>query len=456
MPESYVPSVRELKKRAQPAHILVKAARSDVVPTPDHIFKEEELSPALRRLFFLSAAHADQLDNLVTETASINLALNSFGEDALFNARLLVSQLRDDSKVSLQQVAAETATKTPEAVTATLGSDIFALRSELSSYDESVGTMMQELDASCKTSLAALEIIAKDTSRGLDAVNKTVNDSNLIVASKFTEMAALIAAITTSPPAEPRGEEPPAPEARRFINPATGLWCDADTGRTTEGPQPTGGPQPEQFFMGSPARDQRPEMRTPRGYEQRGYEVPQFGYGSSQAPQRPPPGTINITPYSKVFEEKIASMKEKQYDGSKNGEVWRTDTMNYLIGRAPDIEGLLRWAESRNLQQDPPPISRTEVNLQVTPNGVDPSVLDGHLWGFLNLNLTGQAKEIFNNVPTMHGLEVWRRINGELFTLTDLRQLDYQTLVYAHTAAHSLQRVRTSIENWETNLRKYG
>jgi hypothetical protein len=36
-----------------------------------------------------------------------------------------------------------------------------------------------------------------------------------------------------------------------------------------------------------------------------------------QAPQRPPPGTINITPYNKVFEEKIASMKEKQYDGSK-------------------------------------------------------------------------------------------------------------------------------------------
>ncbi len=26
--------------------------------------------------------------------------------------------------------------------------------------------------------------------------------------------------------------------------------------------------------------------------------------------------------------------------------------------------------------------------------------------GFLNLNLTGQAQEIFNNAPTMHGLEV--------------------------------------------------
>ncbi len=86
--------------------------------------------------------------------------------------------------------------------------------------------------------------------------------------------------------------------------------------------------------------------------------------------------------------------------------------MKYLIGRAPGIETLLKWAESRNLQRDPQPIDRNEVGVQTTPNGVDPSVLDGHMWGFLNLNLTGQAKEIFNNVPPMHGLEVWRRVNG--------------------------------------------
>ena len=106
MPESYVPSVRELKKRAQPLHLLVKAARSDVTPTPDHIFKQEEFSPAFRRLFAISEAHADLLDNLVTETASLNLAMNGFGEDALFNSRLLVSQLRDEAKISHQQVVA--------------------------------------------------------------------------------------------------------------------------------------------------------------------------------------------------------------------------------------------------------------------------------------------------------------------------------------------------------------
>ena len=65
--------------------------------------------------------------------------------------------------------------------------------------------------------------------------------------------------------------------------------------------------------------------------------------------------------------------------------------MNYLIGRAPDIQSLLQRAEARNLQTDPQPISMTEVGMLSTANGVDPNVLDGHLWAFLNLNLTGQA-----------------------------------------------------------------
>ena len=59
-----------------------------------------------------------------------------------------------------------------------------------------------------------------------------------------------------------------------------------------------------------------------------------------QANHRQNQGTITITPYSNVFEEKIASMKDKQFDGDKGGEKWRTDTMNYFIGRAPNIESL--------------------------------------------------------------------------------------------------------------------
>ena len=90
-----------------------------------------------------------------------------------------------------------------------------------------------------------------------------------------------------------------------------------------------------------------------------------------------------------------------------------------------------------------------------SPNGIDPSVLDGHLWAFLNLNLTNQAKEVFNNVPSVHGLEVWWGLMGELFPLTDFRQMDFQTKVYAPAGATTLQRIPPAIGSWETSFRKF-
>ncbi len=119
--------------------------------------------------------------------------------------------------------------------------------------------------------------------------------------------------------------------------------------------------------------------------------------------------------------------------------------MNYLIGSAPGIQSLLQWAEYRGRHGTPLPIIRADVDAQITVNGVDPTVFDGRLWAFANLNLTGQAKEVSNNVPGMRGLEVWRSLVGNLFTLTDLLQLDLQTLVYAPAKASSLPRVRSPI-----------
>ena len=44
---------------------------------------------------------------------------------------------------------------------------------------------------------------------------------------------------------------------------------------------------------------------------------------------------------------------------------------------------------------------------------------------------------------------------AELFSLTDLRQMDLQTKIYAPAGASTLQRVRSAIGNWETNFRKF-
>jgi len=71
------------------------------MPAQDHLFTGEEVSPALRRLFAISEAHADLLDNLTTESTALNGALNSFAEDSLHNTRLLTAQLGDETKQHL-------------------------------------------------------------------------------------------------------------------------------------------------------------------------------------------------------------------------------------------------------------------------------------------------------------------------------------------------------------------
>ena len=71
-PQQYVPTVRELKRRHQPLHLLRNAVRANVMPAQDHLFTGEEISPALWRLFAITEAHADPVDNLSTEPSALN------------------------------------------------------------------------------------------------------------------------------------------------------------------------------------------------------------------------------------------------------------------------------------------------------------------------------------------------------------------------------------------------
>ena len=121
-----------------------------------------------------------------------------------------------------------------------------------------------------------------------------------------------------------------------------------------------------------------------------------------------------------------------QFGEDRDVETWPTDTVDDCIGRAPGIQSLLHWAGPGDLREDQQPITKPDVGTQQTVNGVHFDVVDGHLWAFLDLHLTGQVADVSNTVPSMRGLEVWRRIIGELFALTDPRCMDHQTLVHDH------------------------
>ena len=154
----------------------------------------------------------------------------------------------------------------------------------------------------------ALQSLHQDASIEMNNSQTALNESNSKVAIKLHEIAKLITDLearpqqATPPTATPK-EATANSQRPRFIDPVTGLWSEAEHSKA----------QPEQFFMGSPSKEQKvPEpapapMRAPPGYG--GEYGPQDWSQPQQQPFRAHQGVINVTAYSKLFEETIAPMK---------------------------------------------------------------------------------------------------------------------------------------------------
>ena len=133
-------------------------------------------------------------------------------------------------------------TKATGTTTTALGADVYKLPTELPSYDEGIRAKIKDLDAPCNTSLAALELVAKDTANELEGVVVVVNLSKATVAVRFGKVARTIADIGAGSQREPppllqaKGELP-AREPRRSIDPLTGQWFGVAQGAPTA-PQP--------------------------------------------------------------------------------------------------------------------------------------------------------------------------------------------------------------------------
>ena len=105
---------------------------------------------------------------------------------------------------------------------------------------------------------------------------------------------------------------------------------------------------------------------------------------------------------SKLFEMKFALETRNQFDGNKNGTHWKRIVSGYFIGQYPKMFDILNWAE----QQRNSTIT-TELAQSLQPWVDDDILIISHLmWGFLNVNLTDSAFEIFSNVPISNGLDV--------------------------------------------------
>ena len=109
---------------------------------------------------------------------------------------------------------------------------------------------------------------------------------------------------------------------------------------------------------------------------------------------------------SKVFDEKHGTdNKEYQYNGSTGGSVWVKTVRDYFIGKCPDAELMLKWAE-----QCPAEITNEDVDNCGYGTVVHPTVLSGHVWAWLKAVLREQAMTMFLTAPKRNGLAAWRAL----------------------------------------------
>ncbi len=156
------------------------------------------------------------------------------------------------------------------------------------------------------------------------------------------------------------------------------------------------------------------------------------------------------------FDTKAARDELPRYNGKDKAELWRKKVTYYLHSRNANMKNLLRWAE---LEAEP---ITSETLTQATYHADtlamlsdDAEVLSYHLWGFLNVNLTDAAWDLFDGVTIENGLEVWRVVNLEITQKTQSELLALEDLVLTPARVHEIKDIDRALVSWDAALRNY-
>ena len=147
------------------------------------------------------------------------------------------------------------------------------------------------------------------------------------------------------------------------------------------------------------------------------------------------------------FSEKVAVMAAYQYDGDKGGAQWRLMIRQYLISRAPEMEIILQAVDA---QED-----RSAMAKELAPAVpiLSPQLvqkLSRDLWGFLTLNLQGNARLLLNNSATLEGFELWRRLMKGIRSRSEIRRHELQGKLQRPEAAKSIADIPLTLEKLDS------
>jgi hypothetical protein len=111
---------------------------------------------------------------------------------------------------------------------------------------------------------------------------------------------------------------------------------------------------------------------------------------------------------------------------------------------------LLEWAE-RKPEEITPKLLKTYSKVGLR----DSIALGEHLWGFLNVNPTGDAYEVFGNITRGDGFEVWRRVLEDTCQKTKAEKLALEHAVMQPKPCANPEQVPMALERWMTSLQAY-
>ncbi len=158
---------------------------------------------------------------------------------------------------------------------------------------------------------------------------------------------------------------------------------------------------------------------------------------------------IRSMEYGKLFEVKDAKSLPS-FNGRDKGAYWRKKTTFYLASKCPDIVPVLKWVEK---QDDP----ITEESLKKFPDMevFDSIILGRHLWGFLNVVLTDDAWEIFENIDKGNGHEAWRQVLSEVVKKTRVEKIRLERTVLNPPQCRTNEQVPMALERWAGLYKTY-
>ena len=182
-----------------------------------------------------------------------------------------------------------------------------------------------------------------------------------------------------------------------------------------------------------------------------------YGIGSDDGTKDKDSVVKKLTKASKSpFDTKDAKDNVPRYDGRTKREYWRKMVSYYLYSKVVDMGALLKWTEQQKVPITPETIAeaqRTGGDLNKLVN--DPDVLAHFLWGFLNISLTDDAWEIFDNVEVGEGLEVWRLVNVDTTQKTEGELMEMEDLVQNPKRLVKLTDISKGILAWDIMYKEF-